>query len=423
MKINIKKVTLLLKTTLFLGLIFVLGFFVINFGSRPAVAVEYTSDSAYDKEIWQLNEDINNKRKSIEDLQKQTDVYKQILQKKQQEIFSLRDQIGNINTSIAKVSLEIQALELQVEEVNLKLESTELKIAAKQNEIAQQKQHMGEVIRALDRAQQGNNLVMVLATKNSLGDYIADVQSLSNLESSLYENLDEMNSLKMALLADKSDLESNKEDLESIQEQLGDKQGNLESQKYVKNSLVKNTQGEESKYQKMLEQAKKEVAAINSDIVYLEQVAREKLNREISGGELGAEEGMMWPVPSQFVTAYFHDPDYPFRYIFEHPAIDIRASQGSEVRAAKSGYVAKAKDAGKGYSYIVIVHDDGITTVYGHISKIMVSQDSFVSKGQIIGMSGGTPGTAGAGQFVTGPHLHFEVRVNGIPVNPLNYLP
>lgn len=423
MKINIKKVTLLTKTAFFLGLIFVLGCFVINFGSRSAVAVEYTSDSAYDKEIWQLNEDINNKRKSIEDLQKQTDVYKQILQKKQQEIFSLKDQIGNINTSIAKVSLEIQGLELQVEEVNLKLESTELKIAAKENEINQQKLQMGDVIRALDRAQQSNNLVMVLATKNSLSDYIADVQSLSNLEGALYDNLDQMKSLKMALLADKTDLESNKKSLEDIQAELGDKQGNLESQKYVKNSLVKNTQGEESKYQKLLEQAKKEVAAINSDIVYLEQVAREKLNREVSGGELGAEEGMMWPVPSHFVTAYFHDPDYPFRYIFEHPAIDIRAGQGSEVRAAKSGYVAKAKDAGKGYSYIVIVHDDGITTVYGHISKIMVSQDSFVSKGQIIGLSGGTPGTAGAGQFVTGPHLHFEVRVNGIPVNPLNYLP
>ncbi|KKQ61735.1 MAG: Peptidase, M23 family [Parcubacteria group bacterium GW2011_GWE2_38_18] len=132
---------------------------------------------------------------------------------------------------------------------------------------------------------------------------------------------------------------------------------------------------------------------------------------------------LSWPTAGRTINYYFNDTTYPYRNISEHNAIDIETGQGSSVRAVADGYVEIAeKTNSSSYSYVTIRHDNGIKTRYGHLSQIKVNVGDFIKRDQLIALSGGQPGTIGSGSYSTGPHLHFEVLVNGVNVDPLKYL-
>jgi len=148
-----------------------------------------------------------------------------------------------------------------------------------------------------------------------------------------------------------------------------------------------------------------------------------QLLRESSKNKFILETALAWPVfPKKGISAGFREPQYYKRFKMQHNAIDIPAPQGTPLTAAASGYVYKAKDNGLGYSYIIILHKNNVRTVYGHVSRINVKEGQLVQEGELIGLSGGMPGTKGAGKMTTGPHLHFEVLENGVYKNPLDFL-
>ncbi len=102
-----------------------------------------------------------------------------------------------------------------------------------------------------------------------------------------------------------------------------------------------------------------------------------------------------------------------------HEGIDFFAEIGTLVLASRSGRVTAAKQNQGMGNYVVIQHPYGISTVYGHLSKICAGKDEFVRQGQIIGKVGKT---GNANYRDIQPHLHFEVRKNGIPQDPLGYI-
>jgi murein DD-endopeptidase MepM/ murein hydrolase activator NlpD len=131
-----------------------------------------------------------------------------------------------------------------------------------------------------------------------------------------------------------------------------------------------------------------------------------------------------WPIePKLGISAYFHDASYEERMGLIHEAIDIPTEDRSTAHAPADGTVATVADNGMGYSYLVIEHDGGFATVYGHVSYFYVQEGDEVRAGQIVALTGGVPGERGAGRISTGPHLHFEVHKDGAPVDPLPYLP
>ncbi len=123
----------------------------------------------------------------------------------------------------------------------------------------------------------------------------------------------------------------------------------------------------------------------------------------------GAERGtgvFGWPMSGYISQRYY---DY-------HPAVDIAAPQGTPIKAADSGYVAVVGRSDYGYGrYVLIDHGNGFQTLYAHFSVIYVKVGQSVGKGQTIGLCGSTGKS-------TGPHVHFEVKLNGVRRNPMIYL-
>ncbi|MDD5561513.1 MAG: M23 family metallopeptidase [Candidatus Omnitrophica bacterium] len=102
-----------------------------------------------------------------------------------------------------------------------------------------------------------------------------------------------------------------------------------------------------------------------------------------------------------------------------HKGVDLMADVGTAVLAAKSGQVISAtRNRGMG-KYVIIRHADNHITIYGHLSEILVRRNSFVHQGQVIGRVGKTGNAKPRGML---PHLHFEIRKNGIPQDPLEYI-
>jgi len=131
----------------------------------------------------------------------------------------------------------------------------------------------------------------------------------------------------------------------------------------------------------------------------------------------------VWPVKGPISAGYL-DSDYVKVFGVNHRAIDIVVPQGTPIRAATDGIVHTVRDGGAtGYSYVLIGHRNGYATLYGHVSSFLVKSGDIVRAGQSIALSGGTPGTHGAGHMTTGAHVHFEVLKNGVHVDPRSMLP
>ena len=130
----------------------------------------------------------------------------------------------------------------------------------------------------------------------------------------------------------------------------------------------------------------------------------------------------IWPEPKATISQPFGPSTFWFEpayggYPHFHTGIDLVEPYGSAVYAADDGIVALVGNSSGGYgNYVVIAHAGGLDTLYGHLAAALVKVGQKVVQGQTIGVEGSTGNS-------TGPHLHFELRINQVPVNPTPYLP
>lgn len=409
--------------TYFLSFSLILTPFIASGENSPSSTP--TSTATGNTEIDSLNKSIKQHQDHIVELQNTINTYKKQIEQKQTEAVSLKNQLSILDTRIKEIQAQEALTQEKITQTNLQISALQQIIAEKTVTLTRQKTLIASMLRKIQSDDQKNTLEILL-TNDSFADFYSQLQNLSQVNSDLSKSVQLLQQTKTDLEVKQTETEKQKKALEDLKQQLEDNKQEYKGQVNLKTNLLTDTKNSEARYQTLVSSLKKEYQITENQIQNAEAEVRKKLAaqknpiQQLPTGNIS----FAWPVPSHYINASFHDPDYPFKNIFQHSGIDIKASFGTPVRAVAAGYVAKrtACTTASCYNYVLIAHTSTVSSLYGHLSRIDVQPDQFVNQGDVIGLSGATPGTVGAGPFVTGAHLHFEIRSNGIPVDPLGYL-
>jgi len=391
------------------------------------------------KAFTKLRDDINSARSTLSNSVVDTSLLEQRLSEVSDEITTLEDQIGQIDKQLKSAKENIKSLGQDIRDNEASIDELMDNIELIQLEISKQLSTLRELLLMIffENEQTGffdaddlQTIKLLLGDEN-VNQVIERAEGLTLLEYALNSLIDELEQNKIKLEEEKSSFQKKNMQLKLMREDLKDTEVNFALQKAAKETVLEQTKGEEKIYQSLIRNAREEQIRIRNDInqlvgdyaKYKIRFAQKGFGDENLGASLSSDK-LSWPVdPYLGISAYYRDPTYKAALGIEHNAIDIRSPQNSDLRSAADGVVLKVKGGeGLDYHYVIIGHNNGVMTLYGHMYEIFVEEGDNVINGDLIGRTGAMPGTRGAGWLTTGPHLHFEVFLNGIHVDPLLFM-
>lgn len=374
--------------------------------------------AATSSDVSQLKQTITEKKAAISSLNSKLEVYRAKIKTLAGKSASLQNDIALLENEAAMTELDVTSTQNAIDAEQLELRIIDTQVAETQTELVKRRAMLSDLLFALHKTD-GQDVVDMVLHVGNINDVFDAAQQLTSINTDMKSALEATKLTQTDLERRQADHQEKEKELADAQMLLQQKSEDLELHKNAKLVLAEATNESENEYRTLMSELRSEQQAITNEVENLQGTLEQKL-KEHDGDASGATV-ISWPVHG-IITTLFHDPSYPFRNLFEHSGLDIAVPQGTAIEAAAPGYVAWAKKGNMYGNYVMIVHANGLATLYAHMSRIDVHQDEYIARGQVIGLSGGRPGTAGAG-FSTGPHVHFEVRVNGIPTNPASYLP
>ena len=315
---------------------------------------------------------------------------------------ALQQEIDLTKEEIATVEAYIERLQEQIDVKTTELEAAEVALEEKEEQFAQTVRttyEQGEI-----------SYLEVLLNSSSFSDLLTRLEIVSAIMEDNQKTVDEYT-------AAKEDIEQKRDDLQDTQDEQKDYQENLS---YKVDDLAA-SEAEQAALQESLEAYKAESEAeydrIASEMQDVSnQIAALSAQAAANGSVPMGDGTLIWPTPSCTTTnsAYGYRVHPIYGTVKFHAGEDIPAGYGAEILAAASGTVVTAGWVSGYGNYTVIDHGGGLMTAYGHQSSFAVSVGDVVTQGQVIGYVGSTGNS-------TGPHLHFEVYVNGATVDPKSY--
>ena len=353
-----------------------------------------------------LADELEEKKQELTNIQQQAE-------EAQRKAEQARSKERSISEQLRRIQGELDSAQDEFESINDQLENTEEQIQSNTElatRLTAKMQSQTKVLhrRIRDIYKNGQvNYVDVLFGAKDFNDFVSRMDILKRILA--YDN-----ALIQSTTADRQALEKAKAQLESDRLKIID----LRKQAAVKRDQVAGRRQERqgvlnaATYEReMAERAYRELIETSKQI--------ETMIRRIQSGEknIGGSTGtMVWPAEGEITSPFGWRVHPIFGTQRLHTGIDIGADYGDATRAADGGVVIHSDWMGGYGNAVIIDHGNGISTLYAHNSQLLVSEGQTVAKGQTVARVGSTG-------YSTGPHLHFEVRQNGTPVNPLNFLP
>lgn len=251
----------------------------------------------------------------------------------------------------------------------------------------------------------------ILMSSESIFDFFYNLEILRQISEHDDKILNELKETKEKIAVKKAELDEIIASEEAKQKELKTANASLKNESYKKQAYVKELDKNIEDLKKELDRVEREEAALRAEIA---RKAGSQSGSNVPKNYVGGD--FLWPAPGvTTITSKFGYRVHPTTGQYKlHTGVDIACYTGHNVLAAADGVVVISGNHTAYGKYISINHGGGIVTLYAHNSQLLVSAGQSVKKGQVIAKSGNTG-------WSTGPHLHFEVIINGNPVNPMNY--
>lgn len=346
------------------------------------------------------------------------------------DIESLEERMTAIENDIAALADDIGAATTRTERLQTEVDGLRAEVTAKQTEIdATQAECDNEEALLAARMQESYKqgdlffLEMLLGSED-IEDFIARTALAQRVMRQNQENAAQLKTTRLALDKAKSELDRTLEAVNTKRAEAEVEQNRLLGLRSQRKSRLADQQAVENEKSALFAANKKEAARLRA-LAEAEEAESDKIARELYGTGSGYYSGVMaWPVPGFYrISSPFGPRICPFHGRENHSGIDIgrkadgTSISGAAIVAAGSGKVIWASARGGYGNTVMIDHGNGVVTLYAHQQSggIKVSVGQHVNKGDRVG-------TVGSTGYSTGPHLHFEVRINGTPVNPMKYV-
>jgi len=387
----------------------ILGFVLLGFLFIPTLIIPITS-LADSEEIENLTAQIQEKRKQLEKLDAEIAAQKKILSETSGQATTLQSKINSLEASRKKIISEIKSTETQIQKAELTINKLDLEITDKQKIVDEHSAGIAESIRKTN-ALENRSLVERFLSSESFSNFWTDLEQNLTIQSTFQGAIDYLLSISAELRETKAQKAAEKAELAQYKKELDGQVDAVAQTKAEQQSILSITKNKEAEYKKLLAEKEAQKKAFEDEMLDIESKIKILIDpNSYTAPKRGV---FIWPLDSIIITQQFGGSQFAktnpgiYGRAF-HPGTDFGISIGTKVKSIGPGTVRGTgnTDAYPGCyawgKWILIDHTNGISSLYAHLSSVLVSPGDTLSEGDVIALSGNTGVT-------TGPHLHLTL--------------